>query len=193
MVDYNNIENSNSKLVYVRRLYDLILKWYNNADTKAQAILTLDGAIITIITGFIFLKPLELKKIVCELGPLNYIFLLLMALSLIVSVVCALNSFRSRLNKNDIMDAPIDNEDIPPEKMWFFGDIATSKKALFKQMVNVIDEEFELTALAEQIHILSANVLHKHQWVNRAFLAFGISLIAFILFATSYIVNLANT
>ena len=84
-------ENSTQKITSIRNLHNLILNWYKNADTKAQAILTLDGAIITFITGFVVLKPTELKTTIESLDIIHFVFLMFMALSLIVSVLCALN------------------------------------------------------------------------------------------------------
>jgi hypothetical protein len=187
----NSIDCNYPELTYVRRLYDYILDWYKNADTKAQAILTLDGALITFITGFVLLKPDDLNDTVADLGTINYIFLALMATSLIVSVSCALNSFRSRLNKWKVEDPQSNTtKQIPIEKMWFFGDIAVANKTVFKEAIKKIDYQFEITVLADQIHILSNNVLHKHQWVTRAFWAFGFCLVFLILFIFGFILTL---
>jgi len=53
---------------YSRRHLELVINWYNNADSKAQVILTLDGAFLTFLTSSILGSPDDLGKIIGGFG-----------------------------------------------------------------------------------------------------------------------------
>ena len=48
-----------SGVEYTRRLYANVLAWYDNADRKAQLILTANGGFLTVLVGFALSRPLE--------------------------------------------------------------------------------------------------------------------------------------
>jgi hypothetical protein len=50
-------DSSEEALEYARRLYLNILEWYKIADSKGQLLLTLNGAFVTVMTGFVLGKP----------------------------------------------------------------------------------------------------------------------------------------
>jgi hypothetical protein len=83
-------------LEYTRDLYKLVLDWYGNADTKAQILLTIDGAFLAFFTSSIFAKPEDLGFIIDKFWAGTWIFLGLMCICLVGSIVSALNCLRSR-------------------------------------------------------------------------------------------------
>jgi hypothetical protein len=84
-------------LDYSRRLYERVIDWYKNADSKAQIILTLDGAFLTFITSSIFKNPDELSKITQRFTFYTWLFLILMCLCLVGSIIIALMCLWSRV------------------------------------------------------------------------------------------------
>ncbi|NMM49827.1 Pycsar system effector family protein [Marinigracilibium pacificum] len=186
----NDPNKASQRLVYLRNVHNLVIEWYKNADTKALAILTVNGLLITYITGLSVLKPSEIKDVLNILNEMNILLLVLMAISMVYSIFCALFSFQSRIGKEN--NSPPSNHGylVSPEKMMFFGHIASLSKKEFTETSKAIDEKFEIIALSSQIHILSTNVLHKHKWVNRAFWSFGASLLFLLMFTTLYMNNL---
>ena len=49
-------------------------------------------------------------------------------------------------------------------------------------------EAFELAALTEEIFLLAPNVLAKHRWVNRGWVAAGTSLVLLLAAAVSVVI-----
>jgi hypothetical protein len=50
-------DSNDEALEYARRLYLNLLDWYRIADFKGQLLLTLNGAFVTIMTGFVWASP----------------------------------------------------------------------------------------------------------------------------------------
>ncbi len=178
----NNQEESGS-LEYARRLFSNILDWYKNADTKAQVVLTFDGVFLSFLTSLVFLKKEELRDILSVFGSETWIALVLMALSLIVSIISALMCMKSRLAFPDIDK----KKPYKPEVMWFFGSIAFLEENAFQERIKTMVKEDEITVLSSQIYKVSKNVLRKHQWANRGFLGTGLSLLFFIIVDASFL------
>src|SRR5215216_1568412 len=84
-------------LDYSRRLYERIIDWYKNADSKAQIILTLNGAFVAFLTSSIFKNPDELLKLTNKFSAFTWFFLSLMCVCLVGSIVCALMCLWSRI------------------------------------------------------------------------------------------------
>jgi hypothetical protein len=82
-------EPAGPALEYARRLYANVLDWYKLADTKAQLLLTIDGAFITIIAGAIFGNPEATSDRARQFGPETWVLLAVSALALLASVACA--------------------------------------------------------------------------------------------------------
>jgi hypothetical protein len=57
------------------------------------------------------------------------------------------------------------------------------------EKLSVIDERFEIEALAHQTRILSENVMQKHRWVKMGFALAGLSLPLFLASAISYVIR----
>ncbi|MBL6999255.1 MAG: hypothetical protein ISR73_05285 [Gammaproteobacteria bacterium] len=190
------IENGSPSLKYTQRLWGNILDWYNNADTKAQILLTLSGVFLSFLTSAAFTKKSDLKPIVDLFGIETWVLLSLMTAFLIATIISALLCLRSSLEDPEEIDKHLHDivVDIEgknrqwPETMWFFGMIAQLKdRKRFQARLHEFTEEDELQALSSQIFIVSKNVLKKHKLVNRGFLFITLTLLAFLASSVSYV------
>ena len=188
-------ENS---LEYARRLYERIIDWYKNADSKAQIILTLNGAFIAFLAAAIFKAPDEIIKITVKFSGFTWLWLSLMCICLVGSIICALVCLWSRIafsvRRDQMILSEIDNlkekAEYSSNLMLFFKTIAMLNGEKFQTQLTKIDEEFEIRALGSQIYLLSKRVYSKHLMVNYGFLLVGGALIFFLLGGISYLVNL---
>ena len=172
--------------------------WYKNADSKAQIILTLDGAFLTFLTTRIFNNPDELSKITQRFNVYTWLFLILMCLCLVGSIISALMCLWSRVffsaerdkvlirEKEKIKEA----ERYSPNVMLFFKTIAWLDHDKFQAQLAGVDKEFEIKALASQSYLLSKRVYVKHLLINFGFVLAGASLIFFLAGGISYLAGL---
>jgi len=180
---------------YSRRLFELVINWYNNADSKAQIILTLDGAFLTVLTSSILGNPDDAGKIIGRFGPDTWLFLILMCLCLVGSIVSALICLLSRiflLPKRDSVlrreRARVETaETYSPNVMLFFQSVSWLDHDKFQEQLKTVDKEFEVEALASQIHHLSKRVSTKHKAVNYGFVFAGATLVFFLAVGISYV------
>jgi hypothetical protein len=185
-------------LDYSRRLYEMIIDWYKNADSKAQIILTLNGAFVAFLTSSIFKNPDELLKLTNKFSGFTWLFLSLMCVCLVGSIVCALTCLWSRIafsaERDEMILSEIENlkeaGEYSPNLMLFFKTIAMLDAEKFQTQLTKIDTEFEIKALASQIYLLSKRVYAKHLLVNYGFASVGGALIFFLLGGISYLANL---
>ncbi|HVE58767.1 MAG TPA: Pycsar system effector family protein [Pyrinomonadaceae bacterium] len=185
-------------LEYSRRLYERVIDWYKNADSKAQIILTLNGAFVAFLTSSIFKNPDELLKLTNKFSAFTWLFLSLMCVCLVGSIVCALMCLWSRIafsaERDEMILSQIENlketGEYSPNLMLFFKTIAMLDAEKFQTQLTKIDPEFEIKALASQIYLLSKRVYAKHLLVNYGFASVGGALIFFLLGGISYLANL---
>lgn len=184
-------------LDFARSLYERTLEWYKNADSKAQIILTLNGAFVAFLTSNIFKGPDEIYKIINKFGALTWILLALMTLCLVGSIISALaclwsrvafSTERDRIILSEIKDLKEKGE-YSPHLMMFFKTIALLDAEKFQNQLAKIDEDFEIKAIASQCYLLSKRVSEKHLWANRGFVLVGGALIFFLLGGVSYLFN----
>ena len=161
-------------LDYSRRLYERVIDWYKNADSKAQIILTLNGAFLTFLSSSIFKDPDELSKITQRFNAYTWVFLTLMCVCLVGSIISALMCLWSRvffsaerdkvliLEKEKIEGA----ERYSPNVMLFFRTITWLDHEKFQNQLVRVDKEFEIKAIASQSYLLSKRVYVKHLLVN---------------------------
>lgn len=76
---------------------------------------------------------------------------------------------------------PLDLKTYTPAVSWWFGMIATLHPPHMVMYLQQADDAFEAEALANQIVILSKNVLNKHRWVNRGWVASGVALLLLVM------------
>lgn len=180
---------------YSRRAFELVISWYNNADSKAQVILTLDGAFLTFLMSSIFASPDDLAKIIGRFGPDTWLFLILMGASLVASIVSALMCLLSRTFLLAGRDNVLREErarvktakTYSPNVMLFFQSISWLDHDKFQAQLKTVDKEFEVEALASQIYHLSKRVTIKHKAVNYGFTFAGVTLLFFLAAGISYV------
>lgn len=184
-------------LDYARRLFERIIDWYKTADSKAQIILTLDGAFLTFLTTSVFKNPDELSRIIQRFNFFTWLFLVLMCVCLIVSIVSALMCLWSRVWLFSKRDAVLvsektrikNTEKYSPNVMLFFKTISWLDHDKFQSELADVNEEFEIKALASQSYLLSRRVNTKHLLVNLGFVLSGASLIFFLAGGMSYLAS----
>lgn len=191
-------------LPYARRVFDNIIVWYNNADTKAQIILSLDGAFLAFLITSAFAKKDDLNVVLDQFNWTTTILMSAMCVTLLGSIGCALACLLSRLYTNEEKrqllpetrpqkpDTPQAAEvaltsDQTAKIIWFFQLIACQTPEEFNVYLKGVTQESELSTMASQIHVLSMNVLKKHRWVNRGFVLTGVSLFLFLAAGVSYL------
>jgi hypothetical protein len=191
-------QNLEEAVVYVRRVYEHTFEWYKNADTKAEIILTLDGIYLTIVAGFTFLNPSDLPEMLSRFSLITWVFLVLMAVSLVGSIVCAIGCLWSRIPLSDSAKErflsdwriePDKAETYKPEATWFFQKISWLEAEAYKEHLLRADKRFEIKALGDSLVVLSQNVLKKHRLVDCGFALGGSSLISFFCMSFSYVIS----
>ncbi len=170
-------------LQYSRRLYAETLDWYRNADTKAQVLLTVDGAFLAFVTTAVFKAPSALLPVVTRFGSETWLTLGLMTASLAGSIVSAQLSLWSR----GVIGRPRSSPEPSAGTIAFFEDIRRLNAESLRRVLHNVDEALEIDALAAGLHVLSSNVAKKHRWVNIGFVLAGATLFWFLAASVSYI------
>src|SRR5262245_2315099 len=163
-------ENTSEALDYSRRLFDTVVDWYKNADTKAQILLTLDGAFLAFLTTSIFRNPDEAHTVTEKFGRDKWVLLIDMCGCLSISIVCALGCLWSRvflMSRRDRVLKKEKSEIATAQKysanlMLFFRTISWLDHDKFREQLLEVDSGFEIRALASQIYLLSKRVNNKH-------------------------------
>jgi hypothetical protein len=182
-------------LEYVRSLFQNIINWYTNADTKASYLLTLAGAFVTFLTASAFGKKDDLKLVLEVFGPETWLLMGVMFVCLVLSIACALMCLKSRGRPKEWTDHVREVNADPSgalrqkaETLWFFGYIADlNNRERFQRRMAEITVADEIAALSYQVFALSKNVARKHCWVNRGFSFIALTLIFFLLAGSSYV------
>ncbi len=189
-------------LDYIQAVYAHVEHWYEDADRKAQIALVLDGAFLSFITSQAFTKAADLRPITLCFGPETTWLLILMALSLMASILSAINCLHPRLHAEqgktesmlkDEIGRHDTTEPIPARLSWFFGFLAKLDQERVAHQLQKVDDAFAAEALAHEAAKFSRNVLQKHKWADRAFLFAGSSLIFLLLAAASYWWRIASS
>jgi hypothetical protein len=192
-------DSSEEALEYARRLYLNILEWYKIADSKGQLLLTLNGAFVTVMTGFVLGKPAEIRDKVQQFSLETWFLLVVAALAIALSIGCAAMCLWSRSGLgNGSIYRLIKQLGVDPKRRdtyaasvsWWFGTIALLDRQNISDTIKKANQEFERDALVSQIFALSVNVLKKHRWVNRGWVLTAISLGALVLMSASYLMRL---
>jgi hypothetical protein len=193
-MEYVRVGTSDA-LAYSRLVFERVIDWYKNADSKAQIILTVDGVFLTFLTTSIFKNPDELSKITQRFTGYTWIFLMLMCLCLIGSIVSALMCLWSRILLSSKRDRVLmrekkrlgEAERYSPSVMLFFKTISWLDHDKFQVELAGVNKEFEIKALASQSYLLSKRVYVKHLLINSGFVLSGASLIFFLASGISYL------
>jgi hypothetical protein len=165
------------------------------ADAKGQLLLTLNGIYITVLSSIVLVSPQDLVNRKTSLQPVTWLFLSGAALATVISILSAIECLRSRLSDaklDKIRDFfvepdPGGHDRYRPAVTFWFGTIARLDRDIGLKMLQSADETFELAALTEEIFLLAPNVLAKHRWVNRGWVAAGTNLLLLLAGAVSIV------
>jgi hypothetical protein len=192
--------NLKDSVEYARRVFEHNFNWYKNADSKAEIILAIDGIFLGFVTSSIFIKQSELVDILQSFKSITWFLLGLMSLCLTGSIISSVACLWSRIpiftkcaRKDYFAKKGIDAKNIEtyiPEATWFFQKISWLDPNLYQELMLSTGKQFEISALAIDIHELSRNVLKKHKWVDISFFLAAISLLCFLAFGISYLITL---
>lgn len=182
-------------LAYSRSVYSSMMDWYKVADAKGQLLLTLNGIYITVLSSIAIASPHNLVNHKAPLTPATWVLLAGAAAATAISILSAIGCLRSRLSNarlDKILDLFVDPNSegsirYRPAVTFWFGTIARLDPNVGLPMLQSANETFELVALTEEIFLEAPNVLAKHRWVNRGWLAAGTSLLLLLAAAVSAI------
>ena len=174
------------------------IDWYRNADSKAQIILTLDGALITFLTSSLFKRAEDLSAVTRNVTTVTWVLLIAMCACLAGSIVSALTCLWSRVFLGLKRDSVLGKERryiqegenvYSPNVMFFFKTICWLEHDRFQERLEQVDEEFHIRAVGSQAYLLAKRVYRKHVLVNAGFVLAGASLILFMASGISYLVH----
>jgi hypothetical protein len=195
--DTCGVATDSPTLTYSRSVYASVMDWYKVADTKGQLLLTLNGIYITALSSIVIISPKDLVNRKASLTPVTWLFLGGAAAATVISILSAILCLHSRLSNSEldrIRDRFVEKnsagrDTYRPAVTFWFGTIARMDKEIVMEMLQSADEAFELAALTEEIFLLAGNVLAKHRWVNRGWIAAGASLLLLLTSAVSVIIS----
>ncbi len=187
-------------LEYTRRLYAAVVAWYDNADRKAQIILTANGGFVTVLTGFGLSRPDELERTIEVFGVETWLFAGLAAASFAVAFASAAACLWSRLLLPARRDAVLeqrgvatgDPETYDASALWFFQFVQRLDERALETRLRTLSPADEIDALAEQAIQLARRVTAKHWCVNVGFAATALGLSSLLATAVSYVARLAG-
>lgn len=171
---------------YARRMYDRAIDWYKVAELKAQLILTVNGAFVTVAFGLLSANIGDLHGAAPAVGPLTWLFLSIAVVALAASIISAAACLLSRHDRHirqtfaDLGMDPDDEATYRPEALWYFGHVAALRKPGIQRMLRHADENFEIDALAHSVHNLAITVLRKHRLINLGWLLTSAALLALL-------------
>ena len=178
-----------NKLEFTRNLYERTIDWYKNADSKAQIILTLNGALISFLAASIFKNPDELLKIIRKFNGFTWFCLFAMCVCIAGSVAFAIKCLWSRISTSARRADAENTDQSILDEMAFFGTIRRLDPDDFRKQLPEMNESAEIKALGTQIYLLSRNVYEKHLAVNLSFVLIGGGLIFFLLGGIGYLLG----
>jgi pycsar effector protein len=184
---------------YARRAYGNVLNWYDNADRKAQLILTANGGFLTVLVGFALSKPVELTQTLDTFGPETWLFAGIAAASIVVAFASAALALFSRLHSpqsaRKVMSGHgvdvCDPTTYDPSVLWFFQFVAQLDESAYERRLRTVTAGDEIDSMADEMIQLSQRVTSKHHWVNVGFIATTIALSFLLAMSVSYAVRLA--
>ena len=180
---------------YVRSLYENTRQWYTTAETKAQLLLTVNGAFITIVFSTLFSTGNEVRSGIVHFGTDTRIFLGISAAALASAIACAGLCLWSLHGKgNQELTAlginPSDPDTYKPAGLWYFGHIARLEPDIAVRVICGADKGFETEALAHNAVDLARKVFRKHRWVNAGWALTALALITFAAAGISFFLQI---
>jgi hypothetical protein len=182
---------------YLRDLESGLRYWYQAAEIKAQVVLAIDGALLALLSGSLLGSRDDVARTVAVFGPETWVLLAGMTVAFALSIVCAVRCLVARgLRRKWVEEAfgryrvdPTQAATYAPEVTSFFLYLAALRSEPFTERMWTVDPPFVLRALASDRVRFATNVLHKHQWVNAAFICTALGLGFFLGLGVSYLVR----
>jgi hypothetical protein len=167
-------------------MYDRVIDWYKVAESKAQLILTIDGAFVTITFGLLSGSVADLRRSFESAGVLTWLFLTLTLVAVCGSIAAAAASLLSQHDRhirNDFAQLGVNPDDettYRPECLWYFGHLASLRWRGVQNLLRDADEDFEVEVLTYNVHGLAKTVLRKHRLINAGWLLTSTALLSLI-------------
>lgn len=173
------------ELDYVRHLYDRMIDWYKVAETKAQLVLTANGALVAIILGLLSSKISDLRQLGDLFGPETWILISAVVLALagaVGSATSCLLSYHTRKIRHDFARLGVNSDDPDtycPEVLWYFGHLGSLRFEPTVDLLQAANRTSEIRALTYSAVSLAGAVLRKHRLMNAGWILTAVVLLAF--------------
>ncbi len=187
-------EAAEANVEYLRLVYQSTRGWYTASETKAQVLLAVNGAFVTVLFGALFGRPGNLRVGSGRLGVDTWIFTSVSVVALVSAIVCAalcLWSLHGRVGQEftRLGVDPANPASYRPEVLWYFGHLALLQPDAAKDKLRDVDLGFEIETLSYHVIDLAHKVLRKHRWVNAGWAFTALALIALVAAETSFFVR----
>jgi hypothetical protein len=172
--------------------------WYSSAESKAQVVLTVNGAFVTFLTTAALAGRDQTTKALAVFGPETWAFLAGMsaclALAILSAVTClasrGLSTTRLRQRLNDLAVQPGKAATYPAEIAVFFHYLSALQPDQYADRIMSASPSYLTRALASEVIEFAPHIVAKHRWVNRAFILTGLTLTFFLGTGVSYLIRL---
>ncbi len=183
-----------AEVEYVRHVYASTREWYTVAETKAQLLLAVNGAFVTILFSVLFGKNGDVRSGASRFGPETWIFLSVSVLALVSAIACAalcLWSLHGNAEKEfaHLGVDPGNPSSYRAEVLWYFGHLARLQPDAAVETLRRAGRQFEMQALSYNVVELASKVLRKHRWVNSGWALTALSLIALAAAGASFFIR----
>jgi hypothetical protein len=177
---------------FTKSLYASIGDWYKDVQVRAQAVVTLDGAFITILTAVLVGKGSDVSAIKANFAADTTVAVVTMGGMFILSGACAILALMPLGLRTQAIERKYkalkkgDESDPAPSVMWWSQFIQQQGREEFLDASAKMTASLHQRALASQIHELSERLRRKYQLVFAAFVFTGLGLLALVYAAASY-------
>jgi hypothetical protein len=183
-------------LDFTKHLYSNIIDWYKDVHSRAQQVLTLNGAFVSLLGAAILLKGADLSDVKGHFGWDTYVALAVMAVLFAGSGICAVAALmplglgRKRIGTTFEEFVRKDgNRNPAPSVMWWSQFIALQGRLKFVKRAARMTPTLHQEALASQIQILSKRLSYKYRFISAAFVLTAAALLALLWATVSYFAN----
>jgi hypothetical protein len=185
---------SEASVEYLRRMYASTRGWYTAAETKAQLLLAVNGAFVTLLFGILFSRPSDVQAVTVHFGVDTWAFISMSVAALVGAIVCATLSLwslhgRAQKDLTRLGVSPGDPDSYRPEALWYFGHVARLQPDAVTERLLKANSSFEAQALSYHAIDLARRVLRKHRWVNAGWILTAAALIALAAAGTSFFIH----
>lgn len=185
---------SEANVEYLRRMYTSTRGWYTAAETKAQLLLAVNGAFITVLFSVLFGRSDDVRAGTDHFGIDTWIFVSISIIGLTSAIVCAALSLWSLHGKTTTEFTRLGVDPKNPgsyraEALWYFGHVARLQPDAVTDKLLLADRSFEVQALSYHVIDLAHKVLRKHRWVNAGWILTALALITLAAAGTSFFIH----